>query len=194
MIKKIFYISSIIVTISILSTGCHNIKKNVTNHPDTIKIYDTQTVFIPTIPDSNAILVADSIAYSVVIKNPDPQNLYKAKVLSKVYRKKLINLILQNIYNHRLTAYSYFDWFYNQHIPFTADSVRKMINAIGIDRIGKIEFVERWYYDPQKNVFYKQVLEMSLGYERYTEDGRVKNYGAVFKISFDPRFNKNIAK
>ncbi len=194
MIKKIFYTAVIIVFISLLSTGCHKSKQNIPKGPDTVVIYDTQRVYIPTIPDSNAILVADSITYAVLIKNPNPEDQFTNEFLKKVYRKKLINLLLQNIYNQRLTAYSYFDWIEHRHIAYSIDSVKKLIKSIGINRIGKIEFVERWYYDPQKNVFYKQVLEMTLGYERYTDNGQVKNYGPVFKISFDPRYNQNLAK
>ena len=194
MIKKIFYILTITLIVSIISTGCHKNTSAIKTKPDTIVVYDTQTVYVPTIPDSSAILVADSITYAVLIKNPNPDDEFTNEFLKKVYRKKLINLLLQNIYNHKLTAYSYFDWIEHRHIAYTIDSVKKLIKSIGINRIGKIEFVERWYYDPQKNAFYKQVLEMTLGYERYSDDGRVKNYGPVFKICFDPRYNQNLAK
>ncbi len=190
--KTSILIHIILIILSINLFSCQrSTKNNEQKHcTDTIK----KTIYIPTQPDTNAILIADSIIYSVYIKNPDSTDKWTEYCLRNMNRQKLLDLIFNNIYNGKLTAYSYRDWIYNQKVAITPDSIRHWEKLIGKQRIGKIEFVERWYYDPKSDVFIKQVLEITLGYELYNDNGQVKGYAPVFKISFNPNDNKRLAK
>ncbi len=184
------YIAILLLTINLFSCN-KTTNQNVQKHCiDTIR----KTVYIPTQPDSNAVLVADSIIYSVYIKNPDTTDKWTEYCLRNMNRKKLLDLIFNNIYNGKLTAYSYRDWVYNEKVIISPDSIKNWEKLIGKQRIGKIEFVERWFYDPKSNTFIKQVLEITLGYELYNDNGQVKGYAPVFKISFNPYDNKQLAK
>ncbi len=191
--KKLTFLTYITITLFAINFfSCQkSAKQTQQKHcTDTIK----KTVYIPTQPDSNAILVADSIIYSVYIKNPDSTDKWTEYCLRNMNRKKLLDLIFNSIYNGQLTAYSYRDWIYNEKVSISPDSIKNWEKLIGKQRIGKIEFVERWYYDPKSNVFIKQVLEITLGYELYDDFGRVKGYAPVFKISFNPYDNKQLAR
>ncbi len=178
--KKQIILTLTIVALT-LSLACNKQKKQAT----------TYTV---TPPDSTAILVADSIIYSVVIKNPDSLDAWKDYTLRHLDREKMIKLIFQSVYDKKLTAYSYKDWLYNEKVIIPPDSIKRWEKQIGIDRIGKVEFVERWFYSPETNTFYKQVLEMTFGYELYYPNGEVRGYAPVFKVSFNPADNKHFAK
>ncbi len=150
-----------------------------------------QIVYLVKSPDSSAQIVADSIIYSVVVKAPDSTDPWLLQSLQYTKPTKLLDLILHDIYTGKLVAYSYPAWVsFHKKVPIPPDSVRAMVNRIGEKRIGKIEFVERWFYSPKTHTFYKQVLEMTFGYEIYKKNGQLKGYSPLFKISFNPEDNK----
>jgi hypothetical protein len=49
-------------------------------------------------------------------------------------------------------------------------------------RIGKIQFTEKWYFDPLSKVLQKKTIAVALGYETYDENGEVRAYKPVFKV------------
>ncbi len=151
-----------------------------------------QIVYLTTGPDSNAILVADSVIYTVYLSNPDSLDEWRAFTLRYMNRDKLVDLIFQGIYDGHLNAYSYRDWVFGNKVVIPVDSVRKLETYKG--RIGQIEFVERWFYSPQTSTFYKQVLEATLAYELYDNEGKVRGYAPLFKVFFCENKEKQIAK
>ena len=142
--------------------------------------------------DSSAVLVADSVIYTVYLKNPDTLDQWRSYTLRYVNRDKLVDMIFNDIYSGKLTAYSYRDWIYGDKVIIPVDSVKKLEKLK--PRIGQVEFVERWFYSPVTNSFYKQVLEMTLAYELYDTKGNVRGYAPLFKVSFNKADNKPVAK
>ena len=151
-----------------------------------------QVVYLTTGPDSNAVLVADSVIYTVYLSNPDSLDEWRNFALRYVNRDKLVDLIFRGIYDGNLNAYSYRDWVFGKKVIIPIDSVRKLESYK--KRIGQMEFVERWFYSPKTNTFYKQVLEATLAYELYDNEGKVRGYAPLFKVFFNENDEKQIAK
>ncbi len=182
-----------LILLLLLAAACNKKQERKTTvRYDTVK----KTIVVPVYrtPDTNAVLVADSIIYTVLIKNPDTLDQWQDYSLRYMNREKLLDMIFENIFRGKLKAYSYQAWLANEKQEISADSLKSWLQRIGKDRIGKIEFVERWFYNPHNNVFYKQVLEMTLGYELYRPDGSVKGYAPLIKISFNPADNQQTSK
>lgn len=175
--------------ILILLTSCHN-RRDQDLGQQTPALTQQKIVYLTSGPDSNATLVADSVIYTVYLTNPDTLDEWRAYTLRYMDRDKLVDLIFQGIYDGSLNAYSYRDWVFGEKVVIPVDSVRKLESYK--NRIGQIEFVERWFYSPQTNTFYKQVLEASLAYELYDNEGRVRGYAPLFKVFFNE--NKHVAK
>ena len=50
------------------------------------------------------------------------------------------------------------------------------------DKIGKIQFIESWYLNPDKVTFTKKVSSLVLGYETYDSQGQFRGYLPVFRM------------
>lgn len=186
--NKVIYIFVILI-ISLSACKSRQRKQNK-NKPQT-KPHE-QVVYMTAGPDSNAVLVADSVIYTVYLSNPDSMNEWRSYSLRYMNRDKLVDLIFDGIYSGHLKAYSYSDWVFGKKVVIPIDSVKKL--EVMKKRIGQIEFVERWFYSPQANIFYKQVLEATLAYELYDSKGKVKGYAPLFKVFFNDKSKKPIAK
>jgi len=139
---------------------------------------------------SNAVIIADSISYDVTIKNPDPQDTWTEEDIGKTDELALANVILNAIYNGRLTAYNY-----QTEQPMTIDEVKELESRYPRESVGRMRFTEEWYFDENNLKFGKRVTSIMLAYEHFTTKGEVRYIPGVKVYLTDPSKNppqKNI--
>jgi hypothetical protein len=133
--------------------------------------------------DTSANLLADTIIYDVVIKNPYPEeDLWTEECLRNLDNQKLIDLIFENIYSGKIAAVEY-----NSDKIIAPQEVKKMEKAEGFDRnkIGKLQFMETWRFDENTSSLIKKVDQVTLGYEYYDSDGNLFGYSPLFRVNFN---------
>jgi hypothetical protein len=157
---KPFYI--LIVTLIIVSCS-----------QPTEKVYTNNPAEIP------GVMLADTISYPVVIKNPDSTDTWTDDCLRPLNRAKLADMVFEAIYNNKAQAYSYLD-----DKPLSVSYIKELEQQDGYsrDKVGKLQFWESWYFDEKKQVFTKKVHKILVAYEALTESGKLRNYRAAFYI------------
>src|SRR6056297_1160465 len=133
-ISKFFIISIIIIAI----LGCNKTKKE--KHEAFEKdatISDTLT--------KNYTILADTISYGVVVRNRDTTDKWQKKWLKHLELERFTNHLFQKIYSGEITPYSYFN-----EKSLTIQEIKKLEEKKEFerDKIGKIQFKEIWYFDP----------------------------------------------
>ncbi len=150
-------------------TGC---KQNKTHEPPLVIRVDS---FYGSI-------IADTIIYDVIIKNPDPDDLWTSECLKKIHHSTLIDSLFHLVYTKQAVAY---DLYSNE--PLKIKDVKRMENEENFQRnqIGKIQFTERWYFDVSTQQFQKEVISIVLGHELYNDEGFVRGYKPVYKLKLN---------
>jgi len=125
------------------------------------------------------IKVADPIIYDALIKNPDPEDRWGTEELKGFDRKKLVNLLFKAVYEGKATAYNY-----HTDEPMSIEEIKAIEASDEFDRskIGKIQFVEDWYFDPKTMHMTKVVKSIMLAYEVYNQFDQLRGYKAAFRI------------
>jgi len=125
------------------------------------------------------ISLADSINYGVVIKARVGADAWQKKWLSKLDRKEWVDFLFDAVYEGRLQPYDYFE-----DKPMTIEQVKKLESKKEFDRskISKIQFQERWYFNPENLQMVKEVFSVMLAYEVFKDDGSFRGYKPAFKI------------
>ena len=169
-IKKLFSICMVFTTILI---GCTDSTKQNLNNTDSVKsetsTLNTVSYSQTELDASNAFVLADSISYDVTIKNPDPNDTWTEEDIGRMDELALANIILDAIYNKRLTAYSYAD-----EQPMTIEQVKELENKYSRDKVARMRFIEEWYFDKKEMKFVKKVNAIMLGYEKFNSSGEVR--------------------
>jgi hypothetical protein len=164
----------------LLVTACQSFKTGNTPEADTIfknKVFwgikDTGVSFVS---------VADTITYDMIIKNPDTTDKWTTKRLAHLQKEKIIDHIFKQIYAQKIKAYDYF-----RDIPLTISEVKNIEarEAYSRDKIGKIQFTEKWYFDAENLKMQKEVISIVLGYESKNRSGEIKGYKPMFRIWTD---------
>ncbi len=171
--KKIFLF---IIAVLLFSSGCQKIKhERGPNLPPTDTIKTSYNV------------IADSINYGVVIRNRDSTDIWREKWLSRLKRDSLVDLLFHAVYAKELQAYDYFT-----EEPLSTREVKKIEKREGFDRsrIGKIQFEEVWYFDPENYKMVKSVNSVMIAYETYRRDSTFRGYKPVFKVYLNKPFNR----
>ena len=135
----------------------------------------------------NYIRVADSISYGVVVKNRDASDQWQEKWLSSFDRREFVDFIFEGVYSGELQPYDYFS-----DEPMKIEEVRQLEKNDDFERshIGKIQFEERWYFDPQSHSMVKEVHSVMFAYEVYKDDGSFRGYSPAFKVKFQQNLEK----
>lgn len=115
---------------------------------------------------SNAVVLADTITYDVTIKNPDPEDNWTEDDIGRMDEEALANIVINAIYNGRLTAYNY-----STNEPMTIEQVKELESEYSRDRVGRMRFIEEWYFDEEKLEFGKRVNTIMLAYEKLNSEG-----------------------
>ncbi len=134
-----------------------------------------------TIPADTALgfVIADTITYDVVIRNPNPDDTWKEQSLKNLNHQFLIDNIFNMIRTEKALAYDY-----ETNERLTISQLKKIENENDFDRdeIGMIQFTEIWFFNPDKSSMTKQVHSMILGYNYYTSQGEHFGYKPLFKV------------
>jgi len=130
----------------------------------------------------SVILLADTIIYDVLISNPNHDDTWATKCLSRLNRKAMIDSIFSMVYQERATAYNF-----ETREKMTVKQVTRMESAAGFsrDNIGMIQFTEAWYLDPASANMTKSVISLVLGYNFYASDGELFGHKPVFRIDLN---------
>ncbi len=124
-------------------------------------------------------LFADSIIYDVIIKNTEPVNQWKKECLKGLNKKVFLNKLFKNIYNSTFKVY---DFSSNTRLSVEEVKAIETDEEYKRENIGKMQFMEDWYYDFSTGTMYKKIHSVILGYETYNPSGEVKGYKPLFKI------------
>jgi hypothetical protein len=127
-------------------------------------------------------LIADTIIYDVIIKNPNPNDEWTEECLQHFNRPNFVNDIFQAVYNKEVEAFDYF----NDEL-LKPNKLQKMEEDGEVDRdlIGKIQFTEKWYYDKNNLIFSKEILSVVLGEEIHNQDGGIRGYKPIFRVELN---------
>jgi hypothetical protein len=128
------------------------------------------------------LIAADTIIYDVVIRNPNPDDTWKAFCLSRVNYAVLIDSIFSMVYSGRISAFDH-----ETREKLTIRQVQEIENADGFsrDKIGMIQFTEVWYLNPAEKSMHKKVISMVLGYDYFTPEGELFGHQPVFRVDME---------
>jgi hypothetical protein len=191
---KSFYLFVLII----IMVGCNNTKKteitdiendtiNSFIHPNTTTYYQTKT-------DDQAIVVAETIVYDVVIQNSQYGNEWQNECTYYTYASNVdveafANIIFQAVYEGRLIPYSIM-----RDGTMTLDEVKELEKDNKRNSIAKLEFTETWYFNENTLQMSKKISEIAFGFERLNEAGEVLSYNPAFKVYLDNPEKNAIAK
>ena len=124
-------------------------------------------------------LLADTIYYPVRIKNIDPDDSWADIRLKKLDRKKFVDNIFNSVYSGKAIAYNYLT-----DRPYTIDEIKELENSedYNRDNVVEIEFREKWWYNPDRSLFKKEVLSMLVAYAVFDDTGEFSRLKAAFYI------------
>ncbi|MGM0530079.1 MAG: hypothetical protein ACQER7_01855 [Bacteroidota bacterium] len=125
------------------------------------------------------ISIADSINYGVEIKARNNEDDWQKKWLRSFDRKELVDFIFEAVYSGKLQPYDYFE-----DKQLSVDQIKQLENKEEFDRsnVGKIQFKEKWYFNPDKLQMVKEVHSIMLAYEVYKDNGKFRGYKPAFKV------------
>jgi uncharacterized membrane protein YcaP (DUF421 family) len=127
------------------------------------------------------ILIADTIIYDVVIKNPSPDNAWEEERLRHFKHDVFIDQVFNNIYRNKYLIKSY-----QTGDEISSRTIKRMEKSGDINRnaIGKIQFTEKWLWDKSNDKLEKETISIVLGQEVKEKDGTLRGYKPVFKVIF----------
>lgn len=160
-------------------SACNNETKK-DNNTDTgfeIPSVKTGTFYETDLNGDNAVVIADTITYSVVTKNSNPEDDWRSYCLRNMNQKALANILFNAIYQGRLQAYDY-----STEEPMSIEEVRAFEKENDRNKIAKVQFVEEWYFDENKLKMGKRVNAIMMAYEIRNLKGEVTGYKAGVKV------------
>jgi len=127
-------------------------------------------------------IIADTIIYDVIIKNPYPDDEWAEKCLGYLKRDKLVDQLFNAVYNKQASAY---DFFTGEEIsPRDLRKIEKT-KDFGREKVGKVQFAETWYFDSASLAMEKRVIYLVLGYELLGDSTEIIGYKPVFRINMN---------
>lgn len=165
--KSIYRYTIFFLSVLIFLFGCSQSPQNT----PTVKIDN----------ESNYHVIADTIITDVVIKNPD-QDEWTDYCLRSLKKDQLVNELFELVSRGQLTPYNFFS-----EEPMTIEDVKQIEENDDYSRehIGKVQFEEAWYLDPNTQKMVKKVHSIMLAYELYDSNNEIKGYKPVFKVYFN---------
>lgn len=126
--------------------------------------------------------IADTIIYDVIVKNPSPDDWWTEECLRNLDKRKLVDMIFDNIYSGKLKAYDH-----TTNELLKPNEIKKIENSENFNRdnIGKLQFMESWNMNTEGTSILKKVDAVTLGYEYYDNDGNLFGYRPLFKVIFN---------
>jgi hypothetical protein len=166
--KKTSLFAAITIAI-LLEVSCRNASQKNATESD---------IFRPTIKEQ-FLPVGKDIITEVVIKPDtlgDPWEVEKVKGFDG---REMFTDLLKKIYKGKLTVY---DCFSEEALDKSA--IKTMEKEVGyeISKIGKIQFLEDWYFDPLTSSIIKKVKSVTFAYEIIRQDGLPTGYKGLFRV------------
>ncbi len=127
-------------------------------------------------------LVAEPIIYDVVVLNPDPEDRWTTEKLEKLHKEALVELIFQAVEEGKVTAWNYHT---DEKMSIKDIHTLEKTDEFNKSKIGKIQFIEDWYFDEKRMRMTKVVKSIMLAYEVYDQFGKVRGYKAAFRIDLN---------
>lgn len=126
-----------------------------------------------------AILLSDTLVYSVDLVATDSLDTWSAWRLRHVAPRPMADFLLNEVYEGRLQAYDYFS-----NEPLSIEEVRRREQADDYHRdlVEEFQFEESWYYLPGEQRFHKEVHALVLAYSLYASDGSLRGRKPVLRI------------
>ena len=169
--KKIVYALIILSGILIFNFSCKNstvkeVPKSITGSSEL---------------SSGLILVGKDIITEVILKPDTLGDPWEVEKVKNFNGKLLFPNLFENIYNKKVTVYDIFTG-----KPLNPQDVRKIEKEIGNDhsKIGKIQFLEDWYFNPLNDQIIKKIKSASFAYEIQRQAGLPTGYKALFRLNF----------
>jgi hypothetical protein len=127
---------------------------------------------------SNAVAIADTIVYDVILRPLDTTNVWEAEQLKYLDHIGLINHIFELIYSHKYRAYDFFSG-----SLLTTAEIQDMEKTEGFSRakISKVQFKEFWYLD-SLGTLQKHIHSYTLGIEAYSDKNTFLGHKALFEV------------
>jgi hypothetical protein len=149
------------------------------SHDNAVKQQTADSSFVKTTP---GIVIADTIIYDVIIRNPNPDDSWSAYCLKGLQRADLVDSLFKLVYEGRIAAYDY-----DTHAALKPKDVKRIEASGGFarEKIGKIQFTEKWFYNPSGKPITKEIISIVPGYEVYTSTGELMGYKPVFLLRFN---------
>ncbi len=153
----------------LLSTSCRNFNSH---SPQIIIQHDS----------SYGNVIADTIIYDVVIKNPNPEDTWTDECLKNLQHSSLMDSLFTLVYSQQAVAYDFFT-----KEPLKVKDIKRLEKEESFNRnnIGKIQFTEKWYFDASSQQLQKEVISIVLGYELVNDEGMVYGYKPVFQLQLN---------
>lgn len=161
----------IILTLYLLTSGCS--KPNESS--STILVNSPLQI-------SKENIIADTIIYSVIIRNFDESDLWAEERLKYTQADKIISTVFDKAYEGKIQVYDYFT-----NKPLSIEEIKNLDNSEEFSRedIQELQFQEIWFMDSQVGWFHKEVLSINMGYAIYDSDGTQRGLKPVFRFRFD---------
>jgi hypothetical protein len=170
--KKSISVFAAVLIIVFIVGSCKNTTKN--------NVSGTATMVESV--NEGSMLIGKDIITEVVVKPDtlgDPWEVEKVKGFNG---KEMFVSIFENIYNKKLIVY---DCLTGKALE--PGEVKKIEREFGSDmsKIGKIQFLENWYFNPLTNNISKKITSASFGYESIREGGLPTGYKALFQLKME---------
>jgi hypothetical protein len=133
-----------------------------------------------TIDTTGLFLIGSNIITEVIVKPDslgDPWEIEKVKNFNGTL---MFKDLFENIYNKKITVCDIITG-----KPLDISEVKKIAKEFGNDnsKIGKLQFLEDWYYSPSTNRIIKKLKSTSFAYEFRREQNLPVVYKALFKLN-----------
>lgn len=124
-------------------------------------------------------VIADTITYSVLLKNDDPYNSWQENALKSLDREALTDYLFEAVYKNELKPIDYFS---EEALSVADIEALEAKEEFSRDRVAKAQFEEIWYLSPESNKMRKEVYSIMIAYEAYNDSGKIKGYKPAFKV------------
>lgn len=159
-------LSLIILPLVIVSCHDHGREKSGVSNPP-----------LPVTPEGSILIARDMV--TEVILRPDPEgDPWDIEKVAGYQGVEMVDDIFKKIYKGSIVVYDY-----HTGEKMSPAEVRKIESEFNNDRsrIGKLSFIEDWYYFPADSHIEKRCKSVVFGYELYNNFGKVYAYRAAFR-------------
>ena len=158
-----FFIISIVSIFFSILLSCNTLnKEEEEKKSDSTEIkgekYQNTTYYNIDTDKSNAIILADTIIYDVIVNNIDPDDEWTQYCLQSFDTDAFINIIFNAIYNERLIPYNFQD-----DSPIAIKDIKEYEKELRASKLGKIQFMEEWYFNETSLQMIKKIKALTLG-------------------------------